>query len=58
MVRERKNLRKYEFRYEIASERNKIAGYTLIPKSDLTLEALYLSEYVLFHEIHIHVFKG
>jgi len=51
-------LRKYKCRYEIASKRNNIVGYTLIPKSDLTLEALYLSEHELFHEIHIHAFKG
>ena len=58
MVRERKNLRKYEFRYEIASERNKIAGYTLIPKNDRTLEARHLSEHELLQEIHRHAFKG
>ncbi len=51
-------LRKYEFRYEIASERNKIAGYTLIPKSNRTIEALHLSEHELLQEINRHAFKG
>ena len=58
MLRERKKLQKYEFRYEIASERNKIAGYTLIPKSDRTIESLHLSEHELFQEIHRLAFKG
>ena len=58
MVRERKNLRKYEFRYEIASERNKIAGYTLVPKNDRTVEEIHLSEHELFQKIQRHASKG
>ena len=56
--RKRKNLRKYKYRYEIASERNKIPGYTLIPKSERTEEAVHLSEHELFQQIHRHAFKG
>ncbi len=51
-------MRKYKCRNEIASKRNNIVGYTLIPKSDRTLEALHLSEHELFQQIHRHAFKG
>ena len=49
---------KYELRYEIASERNKIAGYTLIPKNNHSAEAQHMSEHEAFQVIQRHALKG
>ena len=43
-----KNFAKYELRYEIASERNKIDGYTLIPDSNRVAESQHMSEHEAF----------
>ena len=50
-----KDLAKYELRYEISSERNKIAGYTLIPGSNRLAEAQQMSEHEAFQAIQRHV---
>ena len=49
---------KYELRYEIASERNKIAGYTLIPKNNHSAEAQHMNEHKAFQAIQRHALKG
>ena len=49
---------KYELRYEIASERNKIAGYTLIPKNNHSAEAQHMNEHKSFQAIQRHALKG
>ena len=54
----KKNFAKYELRYEIASERNKIAGYTLIPESNRVAEAQHMSEHEAFQTIQRHSLKG
>ncbi|MGY8701025.1 MAG: hypothetical protein ACKVJ3_07695 [bacterium] len=54
----KKNFAKYELRYEIASERNKIAGYTLIPESNRVAEAQHMSEHEAFQAIQRHALKG
>ena len=41
----KKNFAKYELRYEITSQRNKIAGYTLIPEINCVDEAQHMSEH-------------
>jgi hypothetical protein len=42
---EKKRSKKYELRFEVASERNKIPGYTLIPKHDRSAEAQHMTEH-------------
>ena len=54
----KKKLAKYEFRYEVASERNKIAGYTLIPKSNRAAEVQHLNEHEAFQKILQYAYKG
>ena len=49
---------KYELRYEIASERNKIAGYTLIPKNNHSAEAQHMNEHEAFQAIQRHALRG
>ena len=49
---------KYELRYEIASERNKIAGYTLIPKNNHSAEAQHMNEHKAFQAIQRQALKG
>ena len=44
MLMELKKSLKYELRFEVASERNKIPGYTLIPSHDRSAEAQHRSE--------------
>jgi hypothetical protein len=56
--RERKISQKYELLYEIASEMNKIAGYTLIPESNRVAEAQHMSEHEAFQAIQGHTLKG
>jgi len=46
----KKNFAKYELRYEVASERNKIAGFTLIPKNNHSAEAQHMSEHEAFRQ--------
>jgi hypothetical protein len=55
---EKKKSAKYEFRFEIASERNQIDGYTLIPKNDRVAEAQHMSEHEAFQAIQRHALKG
>ena len=55
---ERKNPQKYEFRYEVASERNKITRYILIPKNNRAAEAQHMSEHEAFQAIQWHAFIG
>ena len=45
---EKKRSKKYELRFEVASERNKIAGYTLIHKHDRSAEAQHMTELYWF----------
>ena len=49
---------KYELCYEITSERNKIAGYTLIPKNNHSAEAQHMNEHKAFQAIQRHALKG
>ena len=49
---------KYEFRYEIASERNKFDAYTLIPESNRVAEAQQIGEHEGFQAIRPHALKG
>ena len=49
----RKN-KKYEVRFEIASERKKITGYTLIPDHDRAAEAQHMKEHEAFQKIQRH----
>jgi len=44
---EKKRSKKYELRFEVASERNKIPGYTLIPKHDRSAEAQHMTLQVI-----------
>ena len=46
----KKKSTKYELRYDIASERNKITGYTLIPKNDHSAEAQHMNEQKHFRQ--------
>ena len=41
----KENISKYELHYENASEKNKIAGYTLIPESNHVAVAQHMSEH-------------
>ena len=52
----KKNI-KYEFRYEVASERKKIDGYTLIPKSNKESHPQHMSEHQLLQSIQRHALK-
>ena len=54
----KKKFAKYELRYEVASERNKIAGFTLIPKNNHSAEAQHMSEHEVFQAIQRHALKG
>ena len=42
----------------MASERNKISSYTLIPESNRVAEAQYMSEQEAFQAIQQHALKG
>ena len=53
----RKN-RKYELRFEVASERKKIPGYTLITDLDCNAEAQHMREHEAFLKIQRHAFNG
>ena len=53
----RKN-KKYELSFEVASERKKITGYTLIPDQDFTAEAKHMKEHEAFLKIQRHAFNG
>ena len=55
---EKKRSKKYELRFEVASERNKISGYTLIPKHDRTAEVQHMTEHKALQEIHRYALKG
>ncbi|MEC8980305.1 MAG: hypothetical protein VYA81_01920 [SAR324 cluster bacterium] len=54
----KKKSAKYELHYDIASERNKIAGYTLIPKNDHSVEAQHMNEHKAFQTIQRHALMG
>ena len=49
---------KYELRFEVASERKKITGYTLIPDHDYTAQAQHIKEHEAFLKIQRHAFNG
>ena len=49
---------KYEFRFEVASERNKIAGYTLIPHNKREAEAQHVAEHDALQAMQRHALKG
>ena len=55
---EKKRTKKYELRFEVASERNKIPGYTLIPKYNRTAEAQHKSEHEALQVIMRHALRG
>ena len=55
---EKKRTKKYELRFEVASERNKIPGYTLIPKYNRTAEAQHKSEHEALQVILRHALRG
>jgi hypothetical protein len=55
---ENKKITKYEFRFEVASERNKIAGYTLIPHNNREAEAQHMTEHDALQAIQRHALKG
>ena len=55
---EKKRTKKYELRFEVASERNKIPGYTLIPKHNRTAEAQHKSEHEALQVILRHALRG
>ncbi|MBC8258183.1 MAG: hypothetical protein H8E38_04130 [SAR324 cluster bacterium] len=50
--------KKYEFRYEVASERNKIPGYILTPKSNRSVETQLKSEHETLQEMQRSALKG
>ena len=54
----KKNISKYELRYEIWIERNKSAGHTLIPVSKRVAEAQHMSEHEEFQAIQRHELIG
>ena len=54
----KKNFAKYELRYEIASGRNKISGYTLIPESNRVTEEQYMDEHEAPQAIQLHTLKA
>ena len=49
---------KHEFRFEVASERNKFDGYTLIPWNNRDAEAQHMSEHEALQAIQRHALKG
>ena len=49
---------KYEFRFEVASERNKFDGYTLIPWNNRDAEAQHMTEHEALQAIQRHALKG
>ena len=55
---EKKRSKKYELRFEVASERNKIPGYTLIPEHNSTAEVQHKSEHEALHLILRHALRG
>ena len=55
---EKKRTKKYELRFEVASERNKIPGYTLIPKHNHTAEVQHKSEHEALQVILRHALRG
>ena len=55
---EKKKSKKYELRFEVASERNKITGYTLIPKHDRSAEAQHMTEQKALQVILRYALKG
>ena len=55
---EKKRTKKYELRFEVASERNKIPGYTLIPKHNRTAEVQHKSEHEALQLILRHALRG
>ena len=50
--------KKYELSFEVASERKKITGYTLIPAPDCNAEAQHMKEHEAFQKIQRHAFNG
>ena len=57
-TQKKKRFLKYDFRYEVASERKKISGYTLIPKSNRTAEVQHMTEHEAFQAMQRCAFKG
>ena len=55
---EKKKFTKYENRFEVASERKKISGYTLIPHNTREAEAQHMTEHDLLQVIQRHALKG
>ena len=55
---EKKRTKKYELRFEVASERNKIPGYTLIHKHNRTAEVQHKSEHEVLQVILRHALRG
>ena len=55
---EKKISKKYELRFEVASERKKIPGYTLMPKHDRSAEAQHVSEHEALQLIQRYALKG
>ena len=53
----RKN-KKNELRFEVASERKKIAGYSLITDLDCAAEVKHMKEHEAFLKIQRHAFNG
>ena len=49
---------KHEFRFEVASERNKFDGYTLIPCNNRDAEAQHMTEHEALQAIQRHALKG
>ena len=49
---------KYEFRFEVASERNEFDGYTLILWNNRDTEAQYMTEHKALQAIQRHALKG
>ena len=50
--------KKNELSFEVASERKKIAGYTLITDLDCTVESQHMKEHEAFLKIQRHAFNG
>ena len=53
----RKN-KKYELRFEVASERNKFDGYTIISWNNRDAEAQHITEHEALQAIQRHALKG
>ena len=56
-IGKRKN-KKNKLSFEVASERKKITGYTLITDLDCSVEALHMKEHEAFIKIQRHAFNG